>query len=138
MAASVYLGSLYLELSDSASVLPKLPRCRAAGRQLLQMLAILKGIHARPEAVILVADQLSLCHQSLEGFNHQLFAFAHVVENLLLENEESTIDPNAAIVNRMNVRHQALSSVVHRNKVIAKIWTDAHETSNLVLSMEMI
>ena len=53
---------------------------------------VFEGVHARPIAVVLVRGQLVLLDQSLEGFMDQFLAVANVIENLLLEDEESAVD----------------------------------------------
>ena len=63
--------------------LPHFPGRAAAGVQAFQLLLIFESVHARPEAVVWIANQLLLCHQPVEGLNHQLFFVPHVLENLL-------------------------------------------------------
>src|SRR5712692_1464455 len=66
---------------------------RFAGRMhLFQELSLLEGVHARPEPIVLVREQLLGGDQSLEGLNDELFARSHVVEHLAAKCEEPTVD----------------------------------------------
>ncbi len=85
--------------------LPYLPRCGAIRAQALQLLLVFESIHTRPEAIVWIADQLLLCYQPVERLNHELFFIPHIVENFLLENEESSIDPHIAVIDGMDLRN---------------------------------
>src|SRR2546422_5554519 len=55
--------------------------------QIVQLLFVLERIHRSVKAVVLVSHQLLFLDQALEGFEDQLFAFAHILENILLQDK---------------------------------------------------
>ena len=72
---------------------PHLPRRPAAGRQRLQVVLVLQGVHRRPEALVRIGDQLAALDQALERLFDELFAVVDVVEDLAAEDEEPAVDP---------------------------------------------
>src|SRR5512145_1847411 len=54
--------------------LPDLPRGVSLGVQVVQHLLVLEGVHADPEAVVLVGRQVSFLCQPLEGLVEQVFS----------------------------------------------------------------
>ena len=95
----------------------RLPREPSAGVQTFQVLAVFEGVHAVPETVVGVADQLLFLEQAMEGFDDQFFFFPHVVEDLFLEDEVSAVDAQIVVVNGMNVRNQAAIAAVRSTPV---------------------
>src|SRR5690348_5092678 len=73
--------------------LPHLPRPVARLGHLLERLLVLQRVHRCPEAVVLVRDQLPFRGKALERLDHELLARADVVEELLLEDEVASVDP---------------------------------------------
>jgi len=53
--------------------LPHFPRRSTARTQTFQLLLIFEGIHARPKAIVGIADQLLLRQQSVKGLDYQFF-----------------------------------------------------------------
>ncbi len=100
------------------------------------MLLILKSVHARPESVVNIGQQLLLIHKPLERFAHEFFVFPYVIEDLVFENEVSAVYPQVALIHRMDSRDQA--SIVQLNQVIAEPRLDAHKTSGPVVLPEML
>src|SRR5580704_930961 len=98
--------------------LPHFPRCSATGAKTFQLLFVFESVHACPEPVIGITDQLLLSNQPLEGLDDQFFFVTHVVENLFLEDEKSSVDPDAAIVDGMNLRNETMGALLKRNQVI--------------------
>src|SRR2546426_12366244 len=71
---------------------PQLPGRAAAGVQILQLLTVLKGVHGRPEAIVLERHKTTLAHQPLKRFAHELLAVADIVKNLPLHDEIPAVD----------------------------------------------
>src|SRR6185312_14276143 len=85
---------------------PMLRRCRRRLRtvpnlpgrdrqvQFIQVLLVLKSVHALPEAAVFIGQQRFLLDQPLEWLPHQLFTGMNVVKNFAAHGEESAVDPN--------------------------------------------
>src|SRR5690348_3168066 len=102
------------------------------------MLLIFECIHAGPESVISVADQLLLFDEALERLSNEFLFVAHVIENLVFENEESAVDPHRPVVNGVNAGNEAAIFLFERHQVIAEIRPYAKKTRDLILLMEMV
>src|SRR5437667_12231748 len=102
------------------------------------MLFVLEGVHALPEAIILVADQLLLLDQPLERPVDKFLFLANVIEDPLLKDEKASVDPHRAVVNRVDPRHQAAIPLFYRNHVVAKIGPDTEKAGNFVLLAEVL
>ena len=74
-----------------------LPGRLAARVDVLQELPLLERVHAGPEAVVRVGDQLSLRGQPLERLLHEVLALADVVEDLAAQHEEAAVDAHADV-----------------------------------------
>src|ERR1700751_831748 len=74
------------------------PRHGALLDQVLEYLLVLERIHGAPEAFMTEGHQLVCFNQSLERRFDEFFAVAHVVEDLLAEDEETAIDPEVGIL----------------------------------------
>src|SRR6266404_1305192 len=94
---------------------PDFPRSCSTGAKTLEFLFVLEGVHARPEPVIGIADQLFLFQQSLKRFPNKFLFLFYVIENLFLENEESAVDANRAVVDGVNSRNQISLVLLQRN-----------------------
>src|SRR6187549_50131 len=79
-------------IRDSSTRAPDFPRRRALGEHLVEVGALLEGVHAGPEAVIRIGVQLALLDEPAERLLHQFFAVLHVIEDAVLEDEEATVD----------------------------------------------
>src|SRR5215813_5039110 len=66
-----------------AILFPDLPWGAACRIQLFQLLAVFKSVHARPEAVVLISDELFFRQKAMKWLHHQLFFGLHVLENVL-------------------------------------------------------
>ena len=60
--------------------------------QIFQVLLLLKGIHASPESLVRISNQLPFRDQAMEWLLDQVFPLLDVVENLPPEDEEAAID----------------------------------------------
>src|ERR1700674_2669102 len=85
---------------------PDFPRSDSACAVVLQLLLVLEGVHARPEPIIGITDQLFLFHQSPKRLPHEFLLHSDVIENLPVKDEESSVDPNRAAIDGVNPRHQ--------------------------------
>src|SRR5882672_530748 len=117
--------------------LPHFPRGHTAAIQALEMLPVLERVHARPEAIIPVADQLLFFHQPLERLIDKFLFLANVIEDLLFENEEASVDSHRAHADCMDLGHQITVPLLQRNHVVAEVRPDAKETGGLALLMEV-
>src|SRR5579872_5892649 len=76
---------------------PDLPGCIPAGPQPFQTDFVAHGVHALPEAVVLVGHELPVARQALQGLALELRIVAlDVVEHSRLEHEEGAVDPRLA------------------------------------------
>ena len=82
--------------------LPHFPRRSTAAPQTFQLLFVFKCVHAGPEAVVAISDELVLVHEPLERFTHQLFFVANVVKDFFLENEVPAVDAHRTVVDRVD------------------------------------
>ena len=73
----------------------------------------LESIHAGPEARMPVGRQLAGLDQFAERFENQFFARSDVIENFLLEDEKSAVDPDVGIFNRVQRTHVPVRVGVH-------------------------
>src|SRR5579859_6642480 len=74
----------------------------------------------------------------MEGFDDQLFLFAHVIENFLFEDEEAAIDAHAAVVYGMDRGDQVVGAVLHGDEMVAEVGAHAEKARDLVLFAEMV
>ena len=79
------------------------PRRLAAFHHFLEHLPISERIHRPPESIVLVGHQTPLLDQAIERLEHQLFAVADVIEDLVAEDEVSAIDPNFGFLARYGI-----------------------------------
>src|SRR6267154_6681519 len=80
----------------SAMLVPDSPWRLATREQIFQLLFFLKGVHARPEAVVRIGDQFSFGHQSAEWFFDQFLALLDVLENIAPKHKIASINFCAA------------------------------------------
>src|SRR5215813_10798500 len=85
------------------------PRHLSALHHLLEHLPVTQRIHGAPEPLIFVGDEPSILYQAIEGLEHQLFASAHVVEDLLAEEEISAVDPDLGFLVRTKSTHRPVT-----------------------------
>lgn len=102
------------------------------------MLPVLEGVHAYPEPVVAVANQLLLTNQSLEWFLDKIFFLPDVIEDLLLEDEKASVNPHRRVTDRLDSRNKVASSLCQGNHVVAQIGADAEKTRDLVLLVEVV
>src|SRR4029077_12278735 len=115
---------------------PHLPRRVALGVEIVEMLLVLEGVHAGPEAVVLVSHQLLFGDQATEGFVNELLAFLQIFKNVLLESEESAVYAHIALVDVFDFGNQI--SAIQGNEVIAEIGTDTEKTGDFVMLPEVL
>src|ERR1035441_1600683 len=78
--------------------LPHFPWSRTTTPQRFQLLLIFERVHAGPETVVGVTNQLLLFDQSMERLLYQFFFLANVIEDFLLEDEIASVNPHASII----------------------------------------
>src|SRR5271157_2531317 len=89
-------------ISAIATELPYLPRRGATGAEALELLFVFESVHAGPETIVGVTDQLLLRDQSVKWLNHQFLFRPDIFENLPFEDEKPTIDPDVPVVDAVN------------------------------------
>src|SRR6266851_1580679 len=87
---------------------PNLPGRLAAHMHLFQELTLLERVHARPETVVPVRQQLLGGDQALERLDHELFSRPHVVKHFAAERKEPAIDADVCIGDAPNALHDAV------------------------------
>jgi len=117
--------------------LPHFPRGNTARTQAFQLLLVLECVHTRPEPIIRVANQLLFFDQPVERLDYEFLFLTDVIENLLLENEKASVDPNRAIVNGMDPRDEAAVALLQGHQMIAEVRSDTEEAGNFVMLVEM-
>src|SRR5258706_3814531 len=77
---------------------PETPRCLSRSPELLEDVLIRERVHALPEAVMMVGDEVALAGEVLQRllFEGRLVA-VNVVAHLGLENEEPAINDDALL-----------------------------------------
>src|SRR6266849_2936330 len=127
-----------LAFTTIAVGLPHFPRRSAGCTKTLQLLLVFEGVHACPEAVVRIANQLLLCYESVERLDYELLFVVDVLENLLFEGEKSSVDPYIPIINGMNLGDQATVSLVQRNQVIAEVRPNTEKAGDLAVLMKVV
>jgi hypothetical protein len=115
--------------------IPDLPRSFALVMQFFQLLKLLYRVHTSPKTVVRVANQLLLCDEALERLMNQFFAFVHVVEDLLAEYKEATVNPLICFGDMTNVGYQ-ISVQIH--DVERGVGLNAHESGNFILVLNVL
>src|SRR5262245_27660331 len=95
-------------LDDGA--LPHLPGGVAARLHFVECLLVLEGVHARPESLVAVRDELLQTDEALEGLLDELLALLQVIEDLPLEGEESAVDPEIGTADVADVLDEAIAA----------------------------
>ena len=103
---------------------------------LLQLLAVLEGIHRHPEVIVLVGRESAFLQQPMEGLPDQFVSVVDVVENLSLEDEISAVDANASSCDVLDRRDA--SGGIGGDDVVADLWLDADEAGDRVLSVKVL
>ena len=98
------------------------------------MLPFLESVHARPETVVLVREELSLFDESIKGFLNELLAFLHIVEDLFSENEESSVGPKSRTGLAFDALNPILTVCVHNMETIVR--RDANKAGYSVFLQE--
>src|SRR5262249_52739265 len=116
--------------------LPDLPGRIPGREQLVHPLLLLRRVHRHPEAVVVVGQELPLGEQALEGLEHQLFPFAQVVEDLLAEHEESTVDADPGFHDVVKAGDDAFG--IRRDRMVGEIRLAAEEARDAAMLFEML
>ncbi len=77
-----------------------------------------------------------LIDQSLKWLDHQFFTVSHVLKNVLLQDEETSVDPQIGFLNGGNVLHEIVLS--HRDDVKRLRGTDRQETGYFIMPVKII
>src|SRR6266849_2872711 len=88
--------------------IPHLPGCLAGPVHLLEELPLLEGVHARPEPVVLVGEQLPGGDQALERLDDELFSRLDVVEHVAAKCKETAVDPHIRLADMAYALHEAV------------------------------
>jgi hypothetical protein len=76
--------------------------------QILEVLFVLECIHAGPEAVMQVGDQLALLNQPMERLVHQILTLLDVVKDLPPKNKVTAINNAARSSNMSNLLYDSV------------------------------
>src|SRR5437867_4440340 len=77
---------------------PYFPGSLAARVHVVERLFFLKCIHARPEPIVFVREQLLLLDQPLKRLLYKFFPVPHIFENVLAEQEISSVHQDSSLV----------------------------------------
>src|SRR5260370_19455497 len=105
--------------------LPQLPRSEPLAVQVIQLLLLLKRIHAPPEAVIRVGNELFFLNQPLEWFPDEVFTVLDVIEDCAIENKVSAIDHNLGLAQGFDFLNQ--STIADRHAMTTQAGADAQK-----------
>src|SRR5580700_7244912 len=119
------------------AVFPNLPGRASTAIQALQMLLVLKRVHARPEAVMVISDQLLLQNEAIKRLVDEFLAGLHVVEYPAAENEITAVDQHAAIVDGVNSRYEIRAATMERYHVITQVGPYTEKAGNLVIPVKV-
>src|ERR1041385_8045979 len=117
-------------------MIPDLPRCSTACVNVIEHLLVLKCIHGRPEALVLVCEKLPLLNQSLKRLMKQLFAAFHVLKNILAKDEVATVDPNVGATYVFDRRHDTCR--VQRDEMTGQVGLHTEKTRHFLITLEMV
>src|SRR6185436_14397346 len=123
-------------LSMRRRVPPDPPRGLAAGFHVVELLLVLEGVHAGPEARVSIGQELLLLDQATERLLHELFAGLHRLEDGPLEGEEPTVDPQAGFSGVPNLPDQA--PLIHVDDVKRMARAHGQEARGHLAATEMV
>src|SRR5579859_399382 len=138
MSKSVQNPAALVLIVAIAIGLPYLPGRDTRGAQVVELLFILESVHAGPESIVGVADQLLLRNQPMKRLNHQFLFVADVAKNVLFENEKPAVNSYIAVANGVNVGNQAAIAFFNRDEVITEVRPDTKKAGNLALVVKMV
>src|SRR5579859_243406 len=115
--------------------IPNLPRGIPFGIEVIEVLFVLEGVHAGPEPIVLMRDQLLFRDETLKGLMNEFFTIFQILENLSFEDEISTINAQGAFVDVLNVGNQTTS--IYGDEMIAEVGAHAKKTGDLVMLAKM-
>src|SRR5713101_777415 len=115
--------------------LPNFPGRRTARAQIVQVLLVLERVHRGPEPIVVVGDQLPLLDQPTERPVDQLFPVPEVAEDVALEDEVASVDPNRTLVHVLDPGHAV--PVTQRDDVETEVGPDADETGDRVVATKV-
>src|SRR5262245_61530927 len=101
------------------------PRHFATLQHFLEHLPVSEGVHCPPEALILIGHKASVLDQPIKWLKYQLLAILNVVEDLVPENEITTVDPNFGFMARSQPSDGAQR--IKFGKMEANRWMDSDE-----------
>ncbi len=88
---------------------PNRPGHISTGDHIVKHPFLFKGVHAAKETAMLLRDQLLFRNQPLKWLQHQFFASADIVEDLLAQNEEAAVDVQIGVTHIVNLGHYAIA-----------------------------
>src|SRR5262245_11391470 len=112
--------------------------------QVLEILAVLERVHAAPESVVRVDDELALGHQAIERLEYQILPLLEVFEDLLAEREETSVDADDRTPDRLEggdvvavVRPDDVEGVGRRNAQETRDLTLPGEACDVVVEVDV-
>ena len=120
-----------------AALSPHLPGRRTGAPKTLEFLLVFECVHATPEPIVWIANQLLLINESPEWLIHEFLAGSHVVEDLLAKYEVPAIDPYRPIPYGLNAGDQARVGV-GRDSMVAQVREHTQEAGDPILATEVV
>src|SRR3989442_1423110 len=130
------LCSLRMRGLPAVSGLPYLPRSPTFRVELIELHLVFKRVHGREESLVRIRQQLLLCNQTLEGFNHEFLAIMDIIEDLPTQHKEAAIDPEIGIGDRLDVGDLTVGT--QSDRVEAEVRLYGEEASGLAAPLEHI
>src|SRR5262245_17566791 len=101
--------------------LPHLPRGLTLRVHRIEGLLVLERVHARPEPVVAIGEQLPFHDQAMEGFLDELLAVLDVAEDVLLEGEVTAVDQDTGVGDVADAGHDAVRLQRHDMKCLIRL-----------------
>src|SRR5579863_769375 len=120
----------------AVGVRPLAPWRLAAFDHLFENLPVPHRIHSAPETLVLIRHQLPGLDQTVERFEHKLFAVLDVVKDFLAKDKKTSIDPNIGLMTGSDSLHDALLIEFGQMKIDRRMNGD--EAGNFSACLELI
>ena len=114
----------------------KAPGHVAALDHFLEHLPVPERVHGPPEALMLIGHEAVGFDQAVERFDHELFAVAHILEDLTAKNEIPAIDPDVGLLARAKASDRV--GAVELGEVKGKGGVNGNEAADVSASLEAL
>src|SRR5207244_1241395 len=126
----------FAERSNAGRPLPYLPGSTSPRMQVVQHLLVLERVHAHPETIVFMGDEVSLHHETLEGFVEEFLAVADVPEDVSTKDEIAPVDPKPRVSHVRDAVHHRV--VIRRDKVVADVRLHGEEARDLAAPSKLV